>query len=54
MKKKLDNKLQKNVVDNTEYISEATPHKNGSSTSNYHLSQTLYKLDEQNLRDTAG
>ena len=44
--------LNKNAASNTEQVLEAAPHKAAPTTN--HLSRKLSKLDETDMRDTAG
>ena len=54
MEKKLDGKLHKNAASYIEQVPEATPHKATAYSATYHPSRKLSKLDEPDMRDTAG
>ena len=54
MEKKLDSKLHKNAASNIEQVLEAGSSQNSNCTAMYHLSRKLSKLDEPDMRDSAG
>ena len=46
--------LHKNAASNIEQVLEAVPPQSSSCTATYHPSRKLSKLDEPDMRDTAG
>ena len=50
---KAGRQLHKNAASNIEQVLEKHP-ENSSCTATYHLSRKLSKLDEADMRDTAG